>query len=1006
MEDFQEILNHAKLIPSDDIYKDLDCLEELFRKSPIYFDFCYSWFTILLKKGHNNQIINKLEQMVQNELEPNRYLPLLDIILANSDPEESSTFIISLISSHNKLDNVSSSILIHPSFQKMKIPLLTKLFNIFPNETDAWQITQIRDNLLFRCLSSGNQNKLALNCLMRIPATFSTVFYHEFLKIATYMIENGCNDPLLSILIINLICTDESKLPLILILANSTLPIPQLFIDYLTEDQIIKDKQSFPEFNQKSIIESDFDSIPPFLRRRKILPHITKLDGPRLCRIPTNQKNRLWNEIIQQRIHNETDPKMLHDYLIASLKVLPLKSPFRFTLLANAAYNDPNLMNVYYSEFSSLNPECKLDYLLAASKGLEKLSYKDTSAAVVTFPVIRGILNTCSDKRVRNCLLNSIAYSVGDNKIDAEFVWRDYHSIRTIPNECLDFEDLIHYSIIALDDPLEADVAESLITILHKKEFDVVESGLWRLPTEIIEKHPSILELMPKNPPGYSLKDDKLPQILNEELQKEPTTQRMLQIASAFTMFFDAFDFTINNESDSKQLRLIKFPIVDWMKILIQAGSTVYNMKIDEAFFKDVKKLMKSDNEKVRFSCIFSIALFISYRIIDPIAEYALCVDLRNCCLNDTSKSVRLIALYTTSLCPPPSQNSEISANQFIKNIIDRGRGRNSLEDLIGIGYVIRSWFSHITKLIESNPKWRNSPYLWPFMIDLEIFFRSNRSKNQDFIVENDDVGLAQFIFMQKHNSYFDTVSDTFAKNEHLSHENLLVAVCGFVPSLAFRINEFSPDERQRKIIQAGVGDEFNLINELLTRKRMPHKPVQKVKTDKQNQVRSLTERLKSDWMKMENEEVQLILSALSNEQIGEIIKDQDQDYSLFTAVSKKLIPETARLLCARRWSNEMLKRVNSTFVDDNFTKLVTEMCELNAKIERLADLIVFHNINELLDEEKSVSLLSSYLAEITPMNIKIVNYGKKLPYFANCLILVNPSFFENNEEEAFTVFD
>lgn len=999
--DFKGVLDHAKLIPTNDINSDLNCLEELFRKSSIYFDFCYSWFIILIKKGHTSEIISKLEQIVQNEIQPNRYLPILDIILTYSDPEESSSFITSLVSSYTKFDNVSSSVLIHPNFHKIKTPLLTKLFNIFPNKSEDWQIIQIRDNLLFRCISAGNQNKLALNCLMRIPATHSNSFYQEFLKIATYLIESGCKDPLLSTLIINLIYITDSKEPLVHILANSSLPVPQLFIDYLSEDQVFLDNQAIPEFNKSLIFDGDFASLPPFLRKRKILPYLTKLDGPRLCRLPPNQKNSQWNTIINQRIHEEIDPKMLHDYLLSSCKYFPLESPFRYTLLANAAYSDPNLMNGYYSQFSELNPGARVDYLLAASKGLEKLSIKDSSAAVVTFPVIRSILDMCSEKLVRNSLLNTIARAVGDGKIDAEFVWRDYHSIRTVPTEGLEFEDLVHYSAIALDDPLDSDVAESLLLELNKKDSNSVISSLWRLPTEIIQKHSSIADLMPKESPSDSMKDDPLPHIIHEELQKEQTTQRMLQIATAFVMFYDIFEAN-SKKTNSKQIKIIKFAFQDWMKILMKAGECVFEMKIDKTFYEEViNQFKKSDNEKVRFSCGFAIALFLSYRLIDPVAEFSLCEDIRKACLEDKSNIVRLISLYAASLCPPPNYNSEVSVNQFIKTIVDRGRGHNCVEDLIGIGYCIRSWFSHIVKLLNDNQKWKTSMYLWPFLADIDVFL----NLNQITIIEQDEIGIAQFIYLQRSNPEFDKMADQFASSDNVKYDTLLVSVCGYVPSLAFRMNQFCMDERQRKIISSANSNEFDLINQLLSRERQSHQPVEKSEKA-QKYARSMTEKLKSDWMNMEDSEVQVILTALSASQIGDIIKDEDQDYALFTSISKRLIPDTARLLAAHRWSNEMMKRVNDVFSNDSFSALVTEMCRINAKIERLADLVVYHNMNELLSEEKSVLLLPSYLAEITPMKDTIADYGKQMPLFANCLILINPSFFESNEEQFSNVFD
>lgn len=986
----QRLLEHAQKIPTQDTHHDIDCLSQLIQISPAYFDFCISRFSLLMKKSQ--QPLSQLQQLIHNETNDNRYLPLLDIILLNiNDPEVLSSFIFSLLCDIQKSYSVGFSILNHPSLPIFQNSLCIKLFNFIPDSPLDYSIIHIRDQLLYACNFSDNKNQLALKCLMRIPTFRGFSFYQEFTQLVSYLIERGCTDPTLSIVLIDSILHSTFTLPLLDLFFQSTLPIPQLFLNYIQFNSTLK----IPPYDEKRVFDCDIDQLPPFLRIRKIVPFVNQLNGPRFCSVSQNEKNGSWETEIKERIISESDPRMLHDYLLSLNQPIPLKSPFRFTLLASAAIKDLQYTTDYYSEFSTLQPDDDKERLLAASIGLEKISLYDSSAAVTLFSLLRSFLLYCGNQEVRIHLLNTIARSIGNYQIDAEFVWRDYHSIRTVPDEGLDFEDLIHYSVISLNDQFDAELGEEIIPKLLKTDNSGVISGLWKIPTDVLSKFPSVASLLPTFQPTISYKTDLVHQFACDELEKELTTQRMLQLASAFSMFFDAFQ---------RQEKMKVFQ-TEWIQILVTAGQSIFDMKIDQNFYQRVRAniIDQNVNEKVRFASCFTLALYLSYRLVNPYEDLTIGQDLREVSLNDGSKLVRCISLYATSYTPPPPNSPQMTITSFVDTIYKRGKEKQITEDLIGIGYCMNAWFSYLVQYItDKRNALLRTPKLWPFVKSILIFLGKDTKSD---ILETDDIGLSQFIYLQRSNPQYDKLISSFLENHHTTPDNILISICGYIPSLAFRINDFSKDERQRKILLTAQSEEFNLINALVTRQRLCHSPSSSITKDKLR-TKSLFDKLKNEWMTMHDEEVHMILSALQKNQIGEIVADSNHDSSLFVALALKSDKDVARLLATKKWSNDMMKRVKATYNDESkFAKLINEMCEINAKIELVADVVVFYNLNEQLSESNSLALLPFYLALVSPMTHSIAQYGKQIPYFAHCLLITNVEFFEIHDEFGFSLF-
>ncbi|KAH0790623.1 hypothetical protein GPJ56_005478 [Histomonas meleagridis] len=763
--------------------------------------------------------------------------------------------------------------------------------------------------------------------------------------------------------------SDPNKI--IELIIETKLKVPKLFVSWANTTR----KNPY-KFDESKIIEVGLNQLPPMLRMQMLQKVPNEMSSPRLCRAV--KFNKSLQKEIKKRIAKEKDPRQLHDFLLASSEKfsIPNSLPFYYTLLAKWCIGDPNLSHLYLSEFSKLDDKTDIEILTAAVIGLELLSSRYPDTVPLVFPKIRHLMKKCP-KVIRIHLLNAIAYAVGSETIDEEFVWNDYHSIRTVSEDGLDFDDLIHYCIIGLNDPDDVEIAKPLLDKLCKKDKISVISGLLRLPYEKVSHFNSLISLLPEKEPIVNSKTDILAEVVNEELQKPMTTSRMLQLATAFTMFFDVF----------------KNVTVEWIKILVEAGECVFNMSVSQSIIERCLATIASKDikdERIRFSCGFSLALYLSYRLIDEPNQISQI--LHNITPSEKSDLVQLIYLYTLSLCPAPSD-----AESFIIKMIADGKRISSTNVLFGVGYCIQSWFSSILTFF-NKPSNRNlkSIGVWPFASNVLHFL------NRDFEINtNDKLGLAQFIYLQRSNPSFDTLIDNLIEKEELDSETLLCAICGYIPDLAFRITSFSPDERQRTLI-SHVQDLNELTNQLITRQRLYHKQQSQQKV--QRNIRPMIEQLRSDYEKLTNNEVAMILSSLSKTQIGEIVNDTTSDCSIFVAIKLRSIDDISRLISMKRQNEKYLNLLKNEISEENLILIVEKMIEINAPIERIAEVLVYYRFDELLAEVNCVAIAPILIAEMKHIKIEMVmslisNYKEIADDFIKCLLLKKPQFFQQNNE-------
>ena len=989
----KSLREEAQKIPSVDLDHDLSVLKDLLKLNPnTYFDFCYSKFH---KLSRNTKTIEELKKIIIDENDKNIYFPLLDIVLSSGDPSICNIFHNrSVIQKAEKFDLIMSAIIINDNFHSIKNSLLSSLFNIIPKKAEA-HIIQMRDNILLRCLETDNSFKLALNCLEKIPVQYNINFFQEFASIAAFLINIGCKNDKLSLLIIDTLVERRDKNILPKLLCHSSLRVPDLLIEYLKDNHY-----TFDEVDISSrVYKAKLSELPPFLIPFQIQPLTKKLSGSRLCNSFSSNPDEFRTEIhnrvnsIQSNFNSQTiDPLLLHDYLIALNEPLNINSPFKFTLLASASINDSNISNLFTSEFAKLTEENDLNMILAACKGLEVVSSKYSNIVSTLFPLIRKFLNEIQDKRVRNSLLTAIAHAVGNDQLDPIFIWNEYHSVLTIPKASNDYEDLIHYSVVSLQDEYAGAVAAEILKQLLQIDRQSVISAFWRYPMSKLSKYPYLVNSLPDTHEVISAKNDYLPKIMDEELlllknsQSQPTTLKMLHLATAFTMFPNVF---------------AKYNIT-WISILVKAGQCIFNLEIDYCFYEEIIKLStESTDEKVRFSCIFSLALFISYRLIYPVSSNITKI-LEKCSLDDKSKLVRVISLYGYSLCPPPLQTEF-----FVQQIIQSAKAFNNCQEyLIGIGYCIRSWYSYISLFLKKHQtEYEQLPGLWAFLADINTFWHQPIKINKF-----DSIGMAQFIYLMRENPKFDSLSKEYITNG-LTPESMLVATCGYIPCLAFRINRYIPDERQLSIIKIAPKEftsqnEYNLVNQLLERPRKYHSYIDR--PPKQSNDVTIVQKLKNEWKNLSNEEVNTILSLLSQTTIQAIIND-GKEYSLFVAILCKSLTDICRLLLKKRWDITMMKMVKQLYPhQENLSKMLDKMLDPqennNVLQERIADVLVYYNFNELLDESYSANLIGILLARVTPMTKNIAKYGKSFPHFAHCLMLKNYQFYQKYPEH-FTLF-
>lgn len=959
MQDLVSLQAHAKLIPTDNLIDDLSCLSALYQKSNIYFDFCFSRFQLL---SSNPQTIQTISQICQNDTNPDHYLPLLDLILTHLSPKDSSDFVFPLIFT-TKGKNIASLLFTHKNYIQIAPHLLEMLFSCIPEI----MIIPIRDELLFRYISIGGSSDIMIKSLKCIPVTLNLYFYNEFLLIAAIIVQSKASSKEFVDVAIDAILACQEPYSLTQVLLSSNIQFPTIFKHFTKEFDV----------DENRFIDIKLEELPSLLRIHLLQPSPSEMNCQRFCRTIESEGGLI--DEYYKRLSSETDPKLLHDLLIANPQLVNISSnvPFRFTLFALVALHDPNMVTYFLSEFSDLSEKSDLNVLKAATEGLSLISTRNPRVVSTVFPLIRKLMVSCS-KTIQIPLLNAIASAVASDLLDSEFIWRDYHSIRTIPDDGLEYEDLIHYCLIGLHDKDDAEIAQQILLQIAKHDRFTVISGLWRIPTPILERHPQLRALLPSIVPCVSLKTDMLPQYVQNELSSKLDTFKLLQLSTAFTMFFDVF-------TSMKE---------EWIVILVQAGKSVYTFSIEDKYYNKLLNIAEdSKDPKVRFACCFSFSLFLAHRLIDP---FSIVNKLHKIASEDDDKCTRMMALYGLSHC------NINSPDKFVKTIILRAKANNSIEDLVGIGYCINSWYSSMMPFLEiANEQYSKIPVVWASIATANKFLGRKYSIN-----ESDRLGFAQYIFYQNKDENIEEMIRKLLGHD-LDPALALTALCGFIPNLAFRVPEFSADERQRTITGMMHGDEYNLVNELLSRQRLCHKESATEGTIGKTIIPAVS-KLKNEWKTLSSDETAMLISSLSEAQLNDIMKDEQEDYALFCAISARIPSEIARLLVAKERSQEMMERIKNAYPNELST-LVSEMLHWTKTISPIANLLVFYRFDEHLGNDSNLSMAPSLLANLDPMTMTIVerinNIDSKFAQeFVHCLLLKNPKFFEINTE-AFEIF-
>jgi len=531
---------------------------------------------------------------------------------------------------------------------------------------------------------------------------------------------------------------------------------------------------------------------------------------------------------------------------------------------------------------------------------------------------------------------------------------------------------VLHYAIIGLLDEFDRDVAIQWIGVLMRVDRPGVESGLWRIPSRLLPH----TQWLPKVPPAYSGRDDPLFTAVSVELHNEMTTWRKLYLATAFVVNPELF----------RQLR------GEWIQILVRAGDSVFELRAEESA-ELLRKAVDDRDDLVRFAACFALAVFLRYRLIGE----AVVVESLLRAADDGSSAVRLIALYGLSLVQIPQPIA------FIQRI----RGRSDRDDLMGLCYCIRAWFASLLPLLQEAQARRgftNQPGLWAFVRTVtEMLAMPGPEAWRD----GDTFGIAQFLFLQRSNPKYDQLVDDFMQRTDLAPEEIASAVCGYVPAIAFQINAYDFDERQRKIVKVAQGDEMELLRSLIGHPRRSHRP-EPAEGKKVRGSMSVVDQLRKGASEMESGLIRTLLKTLSDSQKEELYRDLGNEHVMIVAIEEKAIGRVAEGLLMKRRSPARMKKIKSVFGRD-LEKVVDEMIARKAKLERISDFLVFMRFGEFLQEESQVLFLPSLLADLNPNEFRVVELLRArapcLRGLPNCLVLRQPHFFEQNED-AFEFFD
>jgi hypothetical protein len=646
----------------------------------------------------------------------------------------------------------------------------------------------------------------------------------------------------------------------------------------------------------------------------------------------------------------------------------PKYLPIRFTLLAASTVENLSLVNFFLSEFCKIDETSDPAVLLAAAKGLEFVSQRNPDAVPIVFPLVLRLIRCVTQMSVRCHLFNAISNSVGNGKLEAEFIWKAFHNIRTVPSSGLGFDDLVHYAIVGLNEKDDRAVATDLVDQLIKNDRLAVVSGLWRCPAE------KARDWLPDVVPNSVIKNDTFADDVLAIVNTDLTTWNRLQLASAFSMFFELF-------------RSVREP---WIQTLTQAGEAVFEMSVDSRFVEMLLRNLGDVKLNMRFACGFSLALLLSYRLIESSPQ--LLDDLMQKARYDEKSSVRLICYYAASLCNPAEQCADL-----IGELLTHAKGKmGMIDDLMGIGYLIHGWFPYLLSAFTQTPvlnRWLSFEGTWAFTAHLCDFM----GIHWDEMIQGDKLGIAQHVYLQKN----DSEIAAFIQRNDLTDQMKLIAAFGYIPEFPFRVHDFLPPENMRRIIDLIPKDD--IMRRICSRERKFHKP----RELKAAASKTTMDTIRQDFAKLEDDRLTTLLAGLSHSQKSELMSEIEADSSIVVAAKLRDVTAIAKILAFGRRNVEMMGRVKAAFPD--VSVVIKEMFGCNAKAERIGEVLVFDRLGEFLCEEKCLLVLPVLLAD-SQVSGEIVERIKEwrsewIGEFAVALLLKQPMFFQWREE-TFELFD
>ena len=937
----------ALRIPSKNIREDVDTLRQLLIYGKNYFDFCFSRFQLL---SDNREALDEIKGYILSEHDKEYYLPFLGILLQKLESKEISEFLYQLLTSL-KAPSVLSYVLINQNTNIFIKDLCTLLFNNIPETS----LIMIRDDVLFRFLGLGGSVDFAITCLAKIPTNEGYDFAQEFILIFTYLAQTcGCTSSKLLNVVIDVTIKSEDPYTLIDLILGSEFMIPQAFADWIQQN--ISSPPAIPADRIKQVPLKD---LPALLRIQLLRPAPSAMNTQRLCRA-IKQSGGLYGEFVDRVLH-EQDPVLLHDLLVSKPAAIKLMKniPIKFTLLALAAVNNPNLTPTFLGEFCSVKKGESDDIVTAACAGLALLSERNPGCVAQVFPHVRILLQTyCAGY---DYLMKAIENAVKAEALHSGFIWRDYKNLLTVTeNEISSDRDMIHQCLIALHDPKYSERAEDILLEIARTDKPSIEKAVLQIQPEILINHQGLYYLRPTVFQAPNPKTDVLPLYLTNEMKKEMTTQRILWIATAFGAFPDAFK---------------DFDVPVWALPIVQAGKDAFNMKLS----LDVKELQKKFNaketkdEQIRFGAMFALCILMSYKLVDSLTFTPKLVSVST---TDPAPIVRLISLYGLSKC------RVVDPMNTIKNVINNKKSTS--EDLVGVAYCLTNWVTQFPDLFTNLKVLNDIPFFWSHVAEAAKFVL------KPYVVQTGDLlGLAEYIHLtsleDKTEEYIDLIVE-----KGVTPEIFAAALFGFIPSLAFSSTPFDMSERFRKIFTNAKGDEYDLLKTFITRPKMPQKAPEQ-KKESQTSVNMI----RQNYNELSEQDFSFVVTGLSKG-LCSMLMEENGPHSLVLAAHLKNTIQAGRLLALKKWDRDIMLKVSAKF-NDSKEDVVIQILNNSKDPSNAASFLAYAIFGEQISDDAAVLMLPWMVTQLD-VSLELLNAlikaNAQMKEISHAVILTAPNVF------------